>query len=560
MPSNYLLKFNKYLKSCLVILLFIIASNSIIAQSFPGWFAIYLNDKNQNQNNLSQPELFLSTRAIENRMKNMIEIDSTDLPVSKIYINQLQNFAFCKYSSKWQNSVLLKVDDSLSLDLITKLPFVKSFQYLAPFTSKKIKLPKSINRQSGYETGLDSFPDYGKSKNQLDLIGLTPLHHNNLFGKNVLISIHDAGFRSANKMKSFEHIFLSDRVIIAQDIVQSENDIYSEDNHGTHVLSTIAAKIKGEYYGCAPEASFMFLRTEDVSSEYPLEEYFWLVGAEISDSAGADIITSSLSYTQFDDSSLNYNHQMLDGKSTIISKAASTAAQKGILVVTSAGNDGKNAWRKIGFPSDGIDVITVGATDSLGIYASLSSQGYSADGRVKPNLVAVGKATALVSSNDNVFYGNGTSFSTPIIAGGLALLAEAHPTKSAAQIRDALFQSASIFSKPDSLMGFGLPDFFVADLILRGIPKNEPQEFPFQVMPNPFNSGFYIVLNPADSQDVKIEIFDFSGKIFYTNKLSVHPGVQAFFIGQISELANGIYVLKIETNGKVFSRKIVKHE
>lgn len=529
-------------------------------QSFPRYYAVYLNDKNGSTFSLSSPDDFLSAKALSRRVKNEIAVDSFDLPVSKAYINQVNAISFVKYCSKWQNSVLVVTNDSTEINSLTSLPFVKRLQYLGPVSNKKIKSTKNHVLPKGYEAGLDSFPDYGKSKNQLDLIGLTPMHHNLFLGKDVLIAILDAGFKSTNSMNAFATIFQQKRVLIQKDLVLPNNDIYSENKHGTNVLSTIAAILPGEYFGSAPMADFIFLRTEDVNSEYPVEEYNWLVGAEIADSAGADIITSSLSYTQFDDSTLDYNYSMLDGKSTIISKAASKAYQKGIIVLTSAGNDGNNPWRKIGFPADGIGVITVGATDTFGMYALLSSHGYSSDGRVKPDVVAVGRATALVATNDKVFYGNGTSFSTPTVAGAIATLIQAHPDKKASEIRDAVLLSTRQFNNPDTLMGYGLPDFFVADLILRGLPKKELSEFPFQILPNPFRYGFYLVTNPSDTQDIKITVYDLSGKMVYSKTDIFSPGTQAFFIGQISELANGIYVIRIETQGKAYTRKIIKQQ
>lgn len=554
------LKLSKMKNYFLLFLLFIFFQTSLFGQSYPGWFAVYLTDKSNTSFSISQPESFLSEKAILRRQKNFVEIDSTDLPVSSIYLQQINGLASVKYSSKWQNSLLVFVNDSNILMQIQNFSFVKKTEYLGPKSSKKAKSSKSKMGEKGYEPIIDSFPIYGKSLNQLNIIGLTPMHHNRYYGKGVLIAILDAGFKSVDKMNSFSHIFDRNGVVLQQDIVLPGNNIYNENSHGTYVLSTIAAKIPDKYYGAAPEADFLFLRTEDVNNEYPLEEYYWLIGAELADSTGADIITSSLSYTQFDDSTLDHMHNMLDGKSTIISKAASTAVTKGILVVTSAGNDGNSPWKKIGFPSDGIDVITVGAIDSLGNYASLSSQGLSADGRIKPDLVAVGKASALVSPQDKVFYGNGTSFSTPIIAGALSTLVEAHPTKTFSEIRQALYQSCQNYSNPDSLMGYGMPDFFVTDLILRGLPEVNSPKFAFQIMPNPFSSGFYLITNPQDSQEVKISIFDLSGKAVYSSLKVLRSGTQALYISQISELANGIYVVKLETNGEAYTRKIIKQE
>ncbi len=502
----------------------------------------------------------MSQRAIERRKKQGIPLDSGDLPVNKSYLQSLSAYGKIKYSSKWQNSALLIADDSLKLEAVKTLPEVKNVEYLGPAAKKKRK--KTHETKGRYEPVLDSLPRYGLTRNQLDLIGLTPLHHAGYDGAGILTAVLDAGFSNADKMNAFSSLRDRKGIVYTKDFVNPGNDVFKEHNHGTNVLSTMAGIVTGEYFGSSTGADFLLLRTEKVSSEYPVEEYYWLAAAEFADSAGADIITSSLSYTTFDDSTLNHSKQMLDGRSTIISLAALEAFKKGIVVTVSAGNYGNNPWHKIGFPADAPGVISVGAVDSLGAYASFSSTGYTADQRVKPDIAAVGKDAALISSGGNIFYGNGTSFSAPIIAGALACLMQANPDASAADIRQAVIESARHYSHPDSLTGYGIPDFFIANMLLKGVPEESTpgKRMSFKVLPNPFASGFYIVLRPSDSTPVEISLWDLSGKMLWNSDFHLKRGTSAYYIGAGKNLSNGIYFLRVNNGGKVYTEKLIKQQ
>ena len=541
---------------------FIFISTTSYSQShFPGNFAVYFSDKNNSPFSLNKPLDFLSQKSIDRRNKQNIALDSSDLPVSPIYLSQLAAYGKIKYTSRWQNSALIVFPDSQSYETAKHLSRVNHIEYLGEVAKKRKKKANRNNSKTEnvYEPTFDSIPDYGATRNQLDLLGLTPMHHAGYTGKGIIITILDAGFYNANKTNAFSQLRNRNGIIITKDFVVPGNNVYKESSHGSYVMSTIAGVIPKKYFGSAPDVNFILLRTEDVHSEFPVEEFYWLVGAEYADSAGTDIITSSLSYTQFDDTTLNHSWAMMNGESTIVSKAASKAFDKGIIVVTSAGNDGANAWRKIGFPRDEKNVLTIGAVDSLGNYASLSSVGYSEDGRIKPDLMAVGQATALVSSNNIVFFGNGTSFSTPTVSGALASLMEANPTASAIEIRLAVLSSAHQYLHPDSILGYGIPDFFVANLILKGIPADTSvKELFFEILPNPFDRGFYLVTAPIDSQDINIGIFDISGKKIWQEKLDANPGTSAYYISGLHDKANGLYFIKLIVGDKTYTRKIIK--
>jgi len=544
----------------IIFIISLISSLSFAQVSFPGNFSLSLKDKNNSTYSFDNPSDYLSRRAIVRRQKQNIKLDSSDLPVNTFYLSTLSNYGLVKYTSRWQNSVLMRIEDSLSYVFISNLNFVKNLEYLSPASgSAKTKRVNKLIAKANKNDNSFEYIEHGKSQRQIDIINLLPLHNEGNIGSGILITVLDAGFNNVNNMKAFERLRSRNGIIVAKDFVMPGNNVYNEFTHGCYVLSTIAGDITSSYYGTAPQADFILLRTEDVNSEFPIEEYYWLIGAEFADSAGSDIISSSLGYNQFDDSTLNHNWAQLDGKTTIVSKAATMAFSKGMVVINSAGNDGEIAWRKIGFPADAIGIISVGAIDSLGKYASFSSVGNSSDGRIKPEIVAVGKSTALVSTADKIFYGNGTSFSTPTIAGAIASLMQANPSASAENIRKAVLMSANNFNNPDSLTGYGIPNFFVANLILKSINiDTSSKELSFKSYPNPFSTGFYLVFSSPENQFVSVSLADLSGKMIWGKSIQINTGAQAFYFSDFQNINNGIYFLIINTNQKVYTTKIIK--
>jgi len=313
--------------------------------------------------------------------------------------------------------------------------------------------------------------------------------------------------------------------------------------------------------GSAPAASYWLIHTEDNDYEYPIEEFNWAVGAEFADSAGVDIITSSLIYTTFDDSRFNHSHAELDGQTALISRAAQIATEKGILVFNSAGNYANKAWGKIGFPADAKDVMAVGAVNIEGKYAPFSSVGYTADARIKPNVVAVGEGAKSVSTvTGGLISINGTSFSNPTIAGAAAILLQANPEASMADVRSAIELSATQSANPDSLLGYGIPNFYLAHIILNnGEIPNLQNGNGFTLMPNPFLDDLYLLYNSVDSQGVEIQLYDINGKlIFETAFAESQIGVNLFKIDQASSLTQGMYVFVLHINGQKFTRKLIR--
>jgi hypothetical protein len=532
----------------------------------PGFYAVYFADKANNPYSISQPQQFMSQRALDRYQNFGIAFRLEDLPVTPAYLDSMnQTGATVYHPSRWLNAAMVICTDSLQVAEISQMSIVQSLQYLGPYDTLNQKAhPKTEAPENEIEkTYFNTFKDsYGESYHQLNMLGIPYLHSMGYHGEGIHIAVLDAGFWRMDQSQAYDSLRAQNGLLSVRDLVSKGNNVYNESSHGTNVLSTMAAHLPGQYKGSAIKASYHLFRTENTSEEYPTEEFLWLVGAELADSLGADIITSSLSYHTYDDSTLSYQHSQLDGNTAIVSKAASIADKKGILVLTSAGNGAQGAWQKIGFPSDAADILTIGAVDSAGLYAPFSSVGYTADNRVKPDLSAMGQKTFLVNSNDQIFRANGTSFSTPIVAGGAALLMQANPLATPFEIRQALIQSASQAMGPDSLVGYGIPNFILADMILKHleIPIIDEKQT-FKVVPNPFSYQLSIIYEATDTQYIDIEVCDITGKkVWEQQNVFQQSGANIIKLWNLESLQDGVYFIKIRTNTSSYSQKIIKHK
>ena len=331
-----------------------------------GHYAISFSDKNNSTYTIQSPYEYLSAKAIVRRAKQNIPITTSDLPVNATYISTLTNLgATPVYASKWMNLVVSEIIDTSILNTIHHLPFVTDVQLIkSTHTLKSKKISNKLYVETTQEL------DYGSSSNQLKIMEGNFLHNLGFKGNGVTIAVLDAGFTNAHQMSAFSSLWNNNQILGFKDFVDGDDSVFVEHAHGTMVLSTMATNIPGTLVGTAPNANYYLLRTEDALTETLLEEYNWLVGAEFADSVGADIINSSLGYTEFDDTTQNHTYSDMNGNTTVISKAANWAAEKGILVVNSAGNSGNNNWKYIGAPADAPKILSIGAVDNDGIYAS----------------------------------------------------------------------------------------------------------------------------------------------------------------------------------------------
>jgi subtilisin family serine protease len=448
-------------------LLFLVSGFSSWAQTRDTYWVAFTH-KPAGAYSLQQPQAYLGPRSIARRVRQGISIDSSDLPVHAPFLDSLRSAgAQVKHSSKWLNGATIRIpnNDSLVLQRIYNLPFVR--QTLpngrkagqdGRYPSHKLAVhpvPLPISSVGRTSSG------YGASSAQIRLHKGDFLHDLGYRGQGLRIAVFDAGFVAMPQIRAFDSLYARNGVLDAFDFVDMDSMVYELDGHGTYVMGCMAANLPGELMGTAPKAEYMLYRTENNvgGSENPIEEDNWVVAAERADSLGADVFNSSLIYTTFDVPGWNHSWADMDGNTTRMTRASDLAASKGILVVNSAGNYGGGPWFKIGAAADGDSVLAVGATDTLGVRIGFSSMGPTADGRIKPNVMAVGAGAATCAiPGPGVALVSGTSFAGPIMAGLATCLWQALPNRQAYQILDLLERCSNRSTNPDTLNGYGVPN------------------------------------------------------------------------------------------------------
>ena len=517
---------------------------------------IGFKDKRFTQYSLNNPQEFLSQRAIDRRLRYNIAIDSTDLPVNKVYLDSISHIEGVTITtkSKWLNGCVIKITDSTIIDSISQFSFVNDIKRIYVGVST-MEVKNNI-----YKKNIKG--DYGYANAQIYMLNLDVLHNKNYYGEGMVIAILDAGFKEVNQFSYFDSLFEYNRILGGFDFVDNDTTIFEKSNHGTGVLSTMGANIPGELVGTSPHANFWLLISEDANSEHIVEEYNWVAAAEFADSVGADLINSSLGYSTFDDSTQNHTYQQLDGNTTPSAKAANIAFSKGMIVVTSAGNSGDKPWHYITTPGDAIYALTVGAVDIYGEYASFSSTGPTPDGRIKPDVVALGAPAAVCYNGDSISLLSGTSFSSPIVCGAIACLWQAFKQFDNSTIIDAVKRSSSQYFSPDSLYGYGIPDFAVAYDYLYQMSsfgeENIKKDKGFFIFPNPVKDKLNITFfYPHDKKFIMI-IYDIYGNVISSADFSSYGSIKTLSIPNIIKLKKGIYTIKFILNDKVFYDKFIK--
>lgn len=545
----------------LISFIFLISFQGNVAAQI--YFAAY-TDKANTPYSIHYPEAFLSQKSILRRAKHDIPIEHSDLPPNPEYVRQVAEHSVILYQSKWLNGSVIRIDDSLNLEKIEALPFVDKLHPLKDYFDKK-RLHKT-KEEVLYPLKAFAFDssDYGPSFHQANMLKIIELHKRGLQGDNMIIAVMDGGFNDLFKMRHFDSLLLDGRVLAQRDYVDLNHESVDGAWHGTHVMSCVAAVMPGLMIGTAPKASYILLRTEDVNSETRLEEFNWIAAAEFADSMGADILNTSLGYTDFSladgstDSLMSYSWENLDGNSSYITRASDLAARKGMLVINSAGNSGGGAWRYIGMPADGDSVLAIGALDSLEERIGFSSFGRSKDPRVKPNVMAMGHRVVLAHKTslgvDTIRLGSGTSFSGPILAGAAACLWQARPQLSNMDIFELIQRHSDRYANPDTAYGYGLPDFSKA---LKALQEDSLHYSAAQIFPNPFNTRVIYRFHSMFEEALELELTNLKGQKVLQLNIVLNKGLNEIMLNT-KGLEKGLYILSAKSRHFSDRQRILK--
>jgi subtilisin family serine protease len=512
-------------------------------------YTLWLKDKAGSTYTLAKPLDFLSQRSLDRRARQGFALNETDLPVSPEYLELLRHDSLkILFTSKWLNTVTVETTDSLLPDKLSKYPFVKSLNRVR-FVGRTEEFQESM---------LDPLIPYGNGFNQINLHRGQYLHQAGFQGEGMQIAVIDAGFFKADSLYAFDYLRKRGGILKTWDFAEGNDSVYEDATHGMQVLSIIGARLDGKLVGTAPEADFYLLRTEVAQSESPVEEFGWVAALEWADSAGVDVINSSLGYSNFNDSTLNHTWEQLDGNTVPVSRAAGMAAGKGIIVVSSAGNSGASPWHFITIPADAKDILAVGAVDDFNRPAGFTSYGPSHDGRVKPDVSALGYQSIVASTKDSqIATVNGTSSAAPVITGLVTCLWQEFHNKTSYEIMDAVRKSSHLYVRPSNRLGYGIPDFVLAREILR---ESSDESRIISVYPNPFKSEFKARFYSAKAERANAYLTDALGRVIWQQEQYTH----ANFISEIDvlpaqELPQGIYILTIYTPEKVFTAKLIRY-
>jgi len=536
---------------------------ALFAQTAPATYWVQFTNKDHTPYSLSEPSAYLSPRTIERRARQGIAIDSLDLPVDPAYIAQLRAAGQIELLnvSKWFNAVTIRSTDTLALDSLDLLPFVhqvritRDNQPRPALHADKLELPLAAR----------SFADdYGRSFRQVEMMNGHLLHEvGGAKGRGMLIGVLDSGYEDADILPGLADLRERHGIVLARDLVEPGGNVYAAHYHGRSVLSVMAGYMADQLQGTAPLADYVLVRTEDVTSEYPVEEDNWVSGAELCDSIGCDVLNTSLGYTTFDDSTLNHTYADLNGLTSRMTMAADIAVRKGMLVVNSAGNSGAQPWHYISVPADAFDILAVGAVDTARQVVNFSSRGPSADGRVKPDVAAMGLNTiGLDGAGWNVGPINGTSFSAPLVAGLSACLWQLHRDRTAHEIMAAIRQSASHHGRPNDSIGYGIPDYWRAHLLLGGRDLTSLDgPTAVGILPVPFTDFMDVEVFAGNEDHASVEIHDVLGRIVWKTRASLEPGTFTRLRledGALRNLRSGAYIVAVGVGGSWITKKVVK--
>lgn len=530
---------------CLSILIFL-SYVQLYAQEH-AW--VYFADKENVAASIDNPITILTQKAIDRKNKHGVSIDARDVPVRESYITQIKNASGITVlaKSKWFNAVHV-TGNQTNIEALERFSFVVNID----FADTNLNQSKTTNNKTiaKLEGSLANF-NYGDATNQIEMFNGDELHVLDYTGSGITIAVVDAGFPNVNSMSAFQRLRDAGNIHGTYNFVNRSVDVYTNttSSHGTLVLSDMAGYVENAFVGTAPDASYYLFITEDTASETPVEESYWVEAVERADSLGVDIINTSLGYSDFDGTKYDYQQSDMNGATAFITKGANIAFEKGLLLVTSAGNSGSFG---VTAPADSPNVLSVGAVDASGNYVSFSSVGTSFQPTQKPDVVAQGGLSYVITELDAIGRANGTSFSAPILAGGIACLWQALPDMTNAEIMQLVRTSASQYNTPDNFIGHGIPDL---QLALSAAVSNTDiikDDTTVNVFPNPVSNVLHIHFT-SQPEEASITIFDMLGKCISSFAMS-----QKNKIINMTTFSKGIYIVKIETDTLVKTLKLTK--
>jgi subtilisin family serine protease len=522
------------------------------AQIQDAW--IYFSDKENVEASINNPISILTQEALDRKALHSVVIDARDVPVTEAYIQEVKNSPGITYwaKSKWMNCVYVQgtVND---LEALLDLPYVVGIEY----ADKDLNFPNPQPVPDKFKVLADPQSrveyNYGAAANQIEMISGDYLHQQEFTGEGMIIAVMDSGFPNFASNPGFAHIVDNGRLLGTFDFYSRTTDVTGTGSHGIKTTSDIGGYLDNQFAGTAPEASFYLFRTEYGPSENPREEAWWVEALERADSLGVDVVNTSLGYQAYDNANYDHSYEDLDGVTTFAARGANLAYEKGMVLVTSGGNQG-NSFGTVATPADAIGLLAVGAVNNLGNYVSFSSRGPTVDGRIKPDVMAKGQSAAVISSSGVVDFSNGTSFSSPIMAGAVSCLWQAFPETTNAELMQVVRESAHLFNNPTDQMGYGIPNFELAFNTLTLLAQNDHLlKRQAALSPNPVNE-FFSVLLPSEVDYAQLEVYNVLGQ--FVESLEVRASQSQI---PVMHWNKGAYLIKlILPSGQVQSFKLIK--
>lgn len=538
-----------------VLVFFMLFISSLGAFSQVNRYVVFFSDKSGDSYpyTIESPETYLTEKAISRRTKQSIAIVESDLPVHPMYVDSVRNLGVDLYfTSKWMNAALIQTEES-NVESLEGLGFVDSVILVA----ERERLSRD---KVEYEVAV-AFDEpsvvSASTELQLAILQVDKMHETGNHGEGMLIAVLDNGFRGVNENAPFAHLWEDDRIVATRDFVENSGNVFRLGDHGTAVFSTIGARYKEDFYGTAYGADFILCITEEGGSEDRIEEFNWIFGAEYADSLGVDVINASLGYRLFDIDEHSYDYDDLNGETTYISRAAKMASDKGILVVVSAGNQGDNPpskWRYVTPPADADNILTVGSINPDFTWTPFSSLGPTSDGRIKPDVSAMGLGTTIVKGSGSIGRGNGTSYSSPQMAGFAAGIWKENPDWTNLEVIAAIKKAGHQAHKPDTLIGHGVPfyTYAVAGKVLR---VSDILEEKVLVYPNPFSGNKLFIKSESSIKGaLLVEILDGEGKRIFKKTIKSNRQGETHELS-LEGIQEGLYYLSLQYGKK---KKIVK--